>query len=330
MTFFSNSKVLVTGGTGFIGSHLTEKLVEEGAKVKVTLRPASASRLPKTVQKRVEVVECDLTNPDDCIRAATGCDLIFHLGGLTRGVLYNKEHPATMLTVNVLINSNMIEAARKCGASKYLFASSACGYPLEARVPLKEQCFFDGEPEPTNGPYGWSKRIGEKQAMSYHQEYGLDTIVVRPFNVFGPRDNFNPLDSHVIPALIRKALLDRSKFVLWGNGKATRAFVYVDDTVDGFMLSMEKMRAADPINIGTNEETSILELAEIILEHTGRQDERITLDKTKPNGQPRRSASIAKAKQLIGFTPKVGLDDGLERTIEWAKRNLRVLSGQPN
>lgn len=313
---------MVDGGTGFVGSYLVEKLVDKGANVRIVTRKDALPSYLLHMKNAIEVVKGDLTDMDTCMRAARGMDYVFHVAGLVRGVLYNSLHPGTMLSTNVAINTNMLEAARRCSIERYQFVSSACGYPLTASIPLKEENFFDGEPEPTNGPYGWSKRTGEMQAVGYYQEFGTKISVVRPFNAYGPRDNFDPEGSHVIAALIRKAVRRDDPFIIWGDGSPTRAFIYVTDVADGMLMVMEKMTSPDPINLGTDEEVSVNDIAKLILKLSGYDNAKIIYDKSKPGGQPRRSASIEKAKRLIGFVPKVSLEEGLKQTIEWYRQEM--------
>ncbi len=320
---FSGKNVLITGGGGFIGSHLAERLVEAGASVTVPVisNDKKAKAFLSNVLDKITLKECDLTSMKDCLEAAKDMDYVFHLAGVVRGVGYNKTHPADMFTINTLINTNMLESARVSGVKRYLFASSACGYPLNAKVPLVEEDFFEGEMEPTNATYGWAKRMGEVQAKAYAEQYGMKIAIVRPFNVYGPRDNFDLEESHVVAALIRKAVEKQKPFVIWGDGTPTRVFVYVDDMVKGMLLAMEKYCCADPINIGSEEEVTMRQLAEMILELSGYKDARLEFDASKPGGQPRRSASIKKAFGKIGYKPTITLKKGLAKTIDWFKQN---------
>lgn len=322
-SFFSGKRILITGGGGFIGSHMAEKLVEAGAFVVVPILPndRKARVFLSNVLGKITLKECDLTSMKDCLEATRDIDFVFHLAGFVRGVAYNKAHPADMFTINTLINTNMMEAARANKVGRYLFASSACGYPLDAKVPLVEDDFFEGDMEPTNATYGWAKRMGEIQAMAYAEQYGMKIAIVRPFNVYGPRDNFDLEESHVVAALIRKAVERQKPFVIWGDGTPTRVFVYVDDMVKGMLLAMEKYCCADPLNIGSEEEVTMKELAEMILGLSGYKNAKVELDPSKPGGQPRRCASIKKAFEKIGYKPAVNLREGLAKTIEWFREN---------
>jgi len=319
---WEGKNVLVTGGAGFIGSHLVETLIDLGSNVSITvLGKEDGNLFLSHVLDKINIIEGDLTKPESCLEATKNIDRVFHLAGLVRGVGYNASHPAELLTSNVLMNIQMLEAARKNDVNKYLFMSSACGYPLEAPVPLEETYFFEGEPEPTNGTYGHAKRIGEIQASAYKEEYGMKIAIARPFNAYGPRDNFDPKESHVIPALIKKSLERIDPFLIWGDGKATRAFIYVSDIVKGLLLLLEKYAVCDPLNLGTDEEISVKDLAFLILNLSGYLDAKVEFQSDKPAGQPRRSASIKKAKEKIGFVAKVKLENGILETIKWYKDN---------
>lgn len=322
-TIFSGKNVVVTGGGGFVGSYLTEKLVNCGAKVKIPIyqNDAKSKLFLKDALDSVEFEQCNLMNMDECIRVTKGADYVFHLAAFVRGVGYNKTHSAEMYTKNILINTNIIEAARLNGVERYLFTSSACGYPLNAKIPLVEDDFFNGDMEPTNATYGWAKRMGEIQAKAYAEQYGMKIAIVRPFNVYGPRDNFNLEECHVVPALIRKAVEKWDPFIIWGDGTPTRVFVYVEDIVEGMILAMENYCTADPINLGSEEEITMKDLAQKILSLSGYKNALLEFDSSKPGGQPRRCASIKKAKEKIGFVPKVNLEEGLKRTIKWFSEN---------
>lgn len=322
-SIFKDKRILVTGGGGFIGSYLVERLLGLGAKVRVPILKGNknARIFLRDALAKVEFIECDLASMPECIKATKGIDFVFHLAGFVRGVGYNKAHPAEMYTINTLINTNVLEAARINGVERYLFTSSACGYPLNAKIPLEEDDFFNGDMEPTNATYGWAKRMGEIQAKAYAEQYGMKIAIVRPFNVYGPRDNFNLEECHVVPALVRKAVEKWDPFIIWGDGTPTRVFVYVDDMVEGMLLAMENYCCADPLNLGSEEEITMMELAGMIIRLSGYKNAKIKLDSSKPGGQPRRCASIEKAKEKIGFVPKVKLEQGLKNTIKWFSEN---------
>ena len=296
--FWSGKKVLVTGGAGFLGRYVVTRLEEKGATVSVP---------------RIE--DYDLRRFEDCLKACDGQDLVIHLAGVVGGIDFNRTNPATVYTDNVLLNTHMMEAARVKGVKKFVGISSACGYPLTAPVPLKEESFFDGPPEPTNGSYGFAKRMLAVQAEAYRQQYGLNAITLILFNLYGPCDNFDPAHSHVIPALIRKHL-EGNEVACWGDGSPSRSFLYVEDAADGILLAAEKYDQAAPLNIGTPEEVTIKDLVRMIAKATAFSGAH-TWDTSKPNGQPRRCADISKAKALLGFEAATPLREGLKKTVDW-------------
>ena len=318
--FWKRKKVLVTGGAGFIGSHVVEKLVARGAKVTVldTLQNGSKDNLA-TVVKKISLIKGDCTNPKDALKSCLGQEIVMNIAARVGGIEYNRTHQATMLRDNLLIGTIMIEAARLAKVERFLAVSSACVYPRECSVPTPENEGFLDEPEPTNGGYGWAKRMSEKLAQYYAEEFGMKVAIVRPYNCYGPRDHFDPAVSHVIPALIKRVFDGENPVKVWGNGKQTRAFLYVDDMAEGMIAAIEKYPVADPINLGTDDEISIKELIKKIIAISGVKT-RVEFDTTKPNGSPRRNSDNKRAIKKTGFVAKTTLDDGLERTISWYKK----------
>ncbi len=325
--FWQGKRVLVTGGTGFIGSHLTEMLVARGAKVTVVGK-----------EKRREVRFLDLKNPSivyrevdlsslgfRIIEVCRGKDVVFHLAARVAGIGYNSTHPATMLRDNLALALTIFEAARQAKVCRMQFVSSACVYPRYCTIPTPETEGFSEEPEPTNFGYGWAKRMGEVLAKTFAEEHGMKVSIVRPYNAYGPRDNFEPETSHVIPALIRRVVGGENPLVVWGDGSPTRSFLYVEDFARGLLEAVEKYPVPDPVNIGTDEEITIKDLVSLMIKLFGSRA-RILFDKTKPNGQPRRNCDTRKAKAKIGFRARVPLREGLMRTIEWYKREVKIQS----
>jgi GDP-L-fucose synthase len=235
------------------------------------------------------------------------------------GIEYNRLHQATMLRDNLLIGTVMIEAARLAKVERFLAVSSACVYPRDCSIPTPEKEGFMDEPEPTNGGYGWAKRMSEKLAEYYAEEFGMKVAIVRPYNCYGPRDHFDPAVSHVIPALIKRVFDGENPVVVWGNGKQTRAFLYVEDMAEGMITAIEKYPVPDPINLGTDEEISIKELIKKIITMSDIKT-KVQFDTTKPNGSPRRNSSNKKAIKQTGFIAKTSLDEGLEKTIAWYRQ----------
>ncbi len=320
--FWKHKKVLVTGGTGFIGSHLVEQLVSQSAIVRVFDRMSSGKiRFIEHLQGTVDFIKGDCSNPEDALKACTGMDVVMNLAAKVGGIEYNMSHQADMFAENIAISSNMIASAQKAGVDRFLVVSSACVYPHDAMIPTPETEGMRSEPEPTNSGYGWAKRFAEIEGQLYAKQYDMKIGIVRPYNAYGPRDDFNPATSHVIPALIRRVMSEENPVVVWGSGKQSRAFLYVEDFARGLMQAIEKYPIADPINIGTNEETTIKDLIELIVKISGK-NKKIIFDTTKPDGSPRRNSDNIKAKEKTEFVATTGLSKGLEKTIEWYKANL--------
>jgi GDP-L-fucose synthase len=316
-SFWKNKKVLVTGGTGFIGSFVVEKLVAYGANVSVLDKIINGKiRYIKYLSDFVEFIKGDCSNPNVALRACKGKDIVMNLAAHVGGIEYNRTHQATMLRDNVTIGSSMIEAARRAAVERFLVVSSACVYPHNAKVPTKEEEGFVDVPEPTNGGYGWAKRMAEMLGIYYSEEFDMKVGIVRPYNAYGPRDHFDPASSHVIPALIKRVFERENPLVVWGTGKQTRAFLYVEDFAEGLIQAIEKYPVPDPVNIGTTEEITISDLVKKILRLTG-STVRVKFDTTKLDGSPRRNCDNTKAKKKFGFIAKTSLDEGLKKTIEW-------------
>jgi len=315
LTFYEGKKVLVTGGSGLVGSNLIEVLLKEAADVRTVTR----SRPLQLQAEGVEVLKGDLTRMEDCTRAVENVEYVFHLAGVVGGVGKNAAHPALMYTPNILMNTQMLEAAWRADVDRYLFTSSACIYPGNISY-FEEERGWDAPPERTNASYGWVKRMGEFQAQAYAEEYGMKIAIVRPTNAYGPFDNFDLETSHVIPALIRKAAERQDPFVIWGNGESSRDFIHARDIARGMVMALERYPVPDPINLATGRSIKMKDLAHLILKISGYENARVVFDGTKPLGQLERRVSTAKAEEKIGFVAKIGLEEGLEETIEWYGR----------
>ena len=283
MNFYKDKNVLVTGGNGFIGSFVVERLLKDGANVSVASR--TQKKFLTYVENDIKFVKCDLLNKNDALNACKDQDFVFHLASRVAGIGYNIEHSGTMMTENSIMSLNMLDAARKSSVERYQYISSTCVYPREASIPTPESEGMLGDPEPSNLGYGWAKRVGELQAKMHAKEFGMKVSIIRPMNAYGPRDDFDPETSHVIPALIRKIINAKTEVLIWGSGNQTRAFVYVDDVARGMLMTLEKLTTPDPINIGTNEEIKIKDLVSTIVNITERYDLQIKYDTTKPEGQ---------------------------------------------
>ena len=307
-----NSKILLTGGYGFLGSHVFEELLRGGAKEKNIFRPRSK--------------DLDLRISKNARRAVDNMDVVIHLAANVGGIGYNQKFPGTLFYDNAIMGIHLIEEARKAGVKKFVQVGTVCSYPkVPPQIPFKEEYLWQGYPEETNAPYGLSKLILLEMLQSYRKQYGFNGIYLLPVNLYGPRDNFNPESAHVIPDQIRKMLEakeNNSHHTVWGTGKASREFLYVGDAAKAIVLATKKYDKPEPINIGSGNEISIIDLVEHIAEIVGFKG-KIIWDKTKPDGQPRRKLDITRAKKEFGFTPKVDFGKGLKKTVDWYKKNFK-------
>ncbi len=294
-------RTLVTGGGGFLGSHVVERLRARGDEVVVPRR-----------------ADYDLTHWDGAERlfADVQPELVIHLAAEVGGIGANRANPGRYWYANLMMGAHVLELSRIHEVSKVVVAGTVCAYPKFAAVPFREEGLWDGYPEETNAPYGVAKKAVLVGAQAYREQYGLNAVFLLPANLYGPRDNFDLETSHVIPALIRKMVDGKDEVVLWGDGSPTREFLYVDDAAAAFLLAAELYDGGEPVNIGTGVETPIRELAETIADLTGFEGE-IVWDTSMPNGQPRRSLDASKAEQLFAFRATTTLRDGLVATIAW-------------
>jgi len=300
--------ILVTGGTGFVGENLVERLEQEkysyaffGSKDYNLLKQQHVEYLLNTVEP----------------------DTIIHLAASVGGIGANQKNPAKFMFDNLCMGMNLIDAAHRHGScTRFIMLGTVCSYPKLTPVPFNETHIWNGYPEETNAPYGIAKKTLAELGFAYHKQYGFEFYNLVPTNLFGPRDNFDPESSHVIPAIIRKVKQAKKrgdhKIDLWGTGEATRDFLYVDDLVDAIISSLDRDLPPEPINIGTGVETKIVELSEIICEKMGYEGT-IFYNSDKPDGQPRRCLDYSKANYYLDFEPKVALSEGLDRTIEYAE-----------
>ncbi len=318
--FFGGRTVAVTGGSGFIGSHLVEQLLTLGSRVVVLNRSGKPGFLGD-VAGPVEFRACDLESLDQTRQGLRGASVVLNLAASVAGLEYNASHPATIYDANTRLFLNVIRAAQEQQVERFLVTSSACVYPRFCRLPTPEEDGFEGEPEPTNSGYGWSKRMQEYLGIQYAKEFGLSVAIGRPYNAFGPRDNFDPGTSHVIPALIRKAMeTPNGIFQVWGDGSHSRSFLYVDDFARGLLEVAARYPVAQAVNLGSREETTIGEVARVIgrLVSDLRNIEVVpTFQPAGLTGQPRRQCDTSKAMKEIGFESRVPLVEGLRRTVQW-------------
>jgi GDP-L-fucose synthase len=296
--------IVVTGGSGFLGSRIVKFLEEKGIKDIVVPRSTT----------------CDLRIPENCAKITKGADIVFHTAGNVGGIGYNKQFPASVFYDNIMMDTLMMEESRKNKVKKFIAIGTVCSYPKFTDVPFLEEKLWDGYPEETNASYGLSKKMMIVQSKAYSQQYDFKSVVLVQTNLYGPGDNFNPNTSHVIPALIKKIheakLFKQNEIEVWGDGTPSRDFLYVDDAARAAILAAEKYEDSDPINIGIGKEITIKDLSHLIMKLMN-ADVKIKWNSEKPNGQPRRCLSIERAKRELRFIPTVDIEEGLRRTIQW-------------
>jgi len=311
--FFKTRRICVTGGAGFLGGYVTEKLRRRGCE----------NILVPTIEKYNLVKSGDIKRMYDDTRP----DIVIHLAAIVGGIGANREHPGKFFYENLMMGVQLIEQARLRGIEKFVAIGTVCAYPKFTPVPFKEEEIWNGYPEETNAPYGLAKKMLLVQSQAYRAEYGFNSIFLLPVNLYGPRDNFDPASSHVIPALIKKcvdAIESGADYIeCWGTGKASREFIYASDAAEGILLATEHYNGPEAVNIGSGFEITIKELVEKIASLTGFKGQ-IRWDSSKPDGQPRRCLDTSKARELFGFEAQTSFDEGLKATIEWYKQTRAV------
>jgi GDP-L-fucose synthase len=306
MSFWTDKRVVVTGGAGFLGSHVVEKLERRGCKE--IFAPRSR--------------DYDLRDRGTILRLyrETQAHIVIHLAAVVGGIGANRANPGRFFYDNAIMGIELMEHARQFEVQKFIQVGTVCSYPKFTPVPFKEENLWDGYPEETNAPYGLAKKMLLAQAQAYRQQYGFNAIYLLPVNLYGPRDDFDLETSHVIPALIRKCVeareAGRNEVTLWGDGSPTREFLYVEDAAEAIVLATERYDGAEPVNLGTGEEITIRKLAELIATEVGFNGE-FVWDESKPNGQPRRCLDVTRANELFGFQATHRLQNGIAKTVAW-------------
>jgi len=306
MDFWKDKAVLVTGGAGFLGTHVVEELKRRGCK---------SIAIPRSREYDLR----DVHQVRKCLED-THPDIVIHLAAMVGGIGANREHPGSFFYDNAIMGIQLLEACRQAGVDKTIVAGTICAYPKFTPIPFKEADIWNGYPEETNAPYGLAKKMLLVQCQAYRQEYEFNSIYLLPVNLYGPHDNFDPSSSHVIPALIKKALeakqAGQDHIMCWGTGNATREFLYVEDCARAILQATESYDGDEPVNLGSGMEISIRDLVELIANLVGFEG-RIEWDTTKPDGQPRRCLDTQRAKDLFAFEAQVSFEEGLKKTIDW-------------
>ena len=315
LAFWKNRRVCVTGGAGFLGSFLVNDLRRRGAE---------NIFIP-------HIEEYDLTSPEAIQHMLKDSkpDLIIHLAAVVGGIGANRAHPAEFFYKNLVMGTHLMHSAWEQGVEKFVAIGTICAYPKITPLPFREEDLWNGYPEETNAPYGLAKKMLLVQAQAYRQQYGYNAVFLLPVNLYGPRDNFNPESSHVIPAMIRKYVEAQERgdreVVMWGDGSPTREFLYVEDAAEAIALAAERYNESEPVNLGSGMEISIKDLADTIARLTGFQG-KITWDKTKPNGQPRRALDVSRAEKFFGFRAHMPFEEGLRQTVEWYRQHRKEMA----
>lgn len=314
--YWNNKFVIVTGGSGFLGSFVVEKLKQRGATDIFIPRRNTYNLVDPNDVRRLYADALQSVDPKDVV--------VIHLAANVGGIGANREHPAEFFYDNLMMGVELMHQAYKYGVGKFVAIGTVCAYPKFTPVPFQEDDLWIGYPEETNAPYGLAKKMMLVQAQAYRQQYGFNSIFLLPVNLYGPRDNFDLQSSHVIPALIRKVIEAQARgerqLPVWGDGSPTREFLYVEDAADGIITAAENYDGDLPVNLGSGYEISIKDLSEMIITMTGFEGELIW-QTDKPNGQPRRGLDVSRAKELFGWSAQVPFEEGMRRTIEWYKEN---------
>ncbi len=319
--FYRGKKVLVTGGTGFIGTHFVEELLQQSAMIRVPIH----QRPLKINNQEIETIPADLACLEDCLKACEDVDYVIHAAGAVSAAGITVTNPMSAISTNLILTARILEAAMEKGVKRILiFSSGTTAYPL-ADYSIKEEEMWTAQPPPIYFGYGWMRRYLELLGQFVTSKSSMGVAICRPTAVYGRHDDFDPKTSHVIPALIRRAVSKENPFIVWGTGEEIRDFLHVTDLVRGCLLLLEKHAVCDAVNIGYGEAVSIKQLVEIILKGAGHGVADVQFDDSKPTTIPMRMVDTTKAKDILGFYPVMPLPQGLEDTLQWY---LKQLSGQ--
>jgi GDP-L-fucose synthase len=315
--FYKDKIVVVTGGTGFVGTNFVEELVRRGAKVRITLH----QRPPRLAMEGVEIIRADLTRPEDCLAAMEGVDYVIHAAGPVTGAAVTSgaaKLPVKMpgIPINLTLGANVLQAAWTMNVQRFLLLGSTSIYPVVAR-PIREEEGWDEPVHPSYFGYGWMRRYLERLAEYVAGQSAMKIAIVRPTAVYGRWDNFDPQTSHVVPALVRKAVERMAPYEVWGTGDEVRDFLHVTDLVQGGLAALEKHAVCDPVNLGYGQSFTIRQLVQATLNAAGYSDAKIVFNSSKPTTIPVRIVDISKARKALGFEPRVSLEQGLADTVQW-------------
>lgn len=320
---FKGENVLVAGGAGFVGVNLIRRFLDQGARVRATLHRKG----PVITDDRIEYVRCDLLNMADCKKVVSDMDYVFMCAANTSGAAVIASSPLVHVTPNIIMNSQILEAAYFAKVKKFIFLSSNAAYPPTGNRPVREDEMFDGDPYETYFGVGWMKRYTEILCRMYSQKLKnpMTTVVIRPSNIYGPYDDFDFATSHVMAAMIRKAADRHHPIIMWGDGNDIRDLIYIDDFVEAVLLAAGKIETYDPVNIGAGKGYRLRDLQQMILKMDGYDHAEIKYDTSKPSMIPVRLIDVSKAEKMIGFRPEIDLGEGIRRTLRWYREEYLAI-----
>ena len=315
--FYSGKRILVTGGAGFVGTHFIKALLAEGAQIRVPIH----ERRMIVADPRIELVRADLTRPEECRQACAGMQYVIHAAGAVAAAAVTSSNPMAAITANLVLTSQVLQGAWEAGVERILVFGSSTGYPATTH-PVREDEMWSGPTHPSYFGYGWMRRYLERLSEFAASKSKMGIALIRPTAVYGRHDNFDPVTSHVIPALIRRAVAKEDPFEVWGTGDEVRDFLHITDLVRGCLLALEKHATCDPINIGYGKTITVREVVEVILRAAGHERAKVVFNSSKPTAIPIRRVDTSKAKAILGFEPSVSLEAGLSDTVDWYRNQM--------